>query len=76
MQKIETEEQHKHNESCRSFATLKVEKVKEDMNKITRRLSRFNLHIEDIKQKMGDTGILLIKIKQDIEELESKILTL
>ena len=85
MQKIEANkgERYKSGENdgtasagARKFATLKVENVKVEMNKITRRFSRFEGHVDGIKQEMIETKDILGKIKKDIEDLDNYILSL
>ena len=44
------------------------EKVKVEMTKIRRRFSRFEGHVEGIKQQMGESRDILGQIKRDIEE--------
>ena len=85
MQKIEVikgerliSDKHEENasEGGRQFETLKVENVKVEMTKIRRRFSRYEGHVEGIKQEMGEAKDILGKIKRDIEELDNYISSL
>ena len=56
--------------------TMKVENVKVEMDKIRRKFSRFDGHVNDIKHEMEDAKDILSQIKKEIAELDDYILAL